>query len=253
MASLHLPTVASVDNAGRCCSSTGATVSPTLWNRGFVVGKYASTLKKAWLQFHYKNKYQYPKQRAFEVVMEAHNQSVFGGAMLDDVPHLSDWLPDLKAYPSPLQYNSAYSAMKQYFVDPGEVVARNVVEKFSSVGDGMYFRRAGPSEKVYFKPEEVHACIVTCGGLCPGLNTVIREIVCGLWNQFGVENIIGMEGGYRGFYASNTIQLDPKIVNDIHKRGGTILGTSRGGHHTTKIVNSIQDRGINQVKICIWL
>ncbi|KAI5062924.1 hypothetical protein GOP47_0021471 [Adiantum capillus-veneris] len=181
--------------------------------------------------------------------MEAHNQPLFGGTMLDDVPHLTDWLPDLKAYPSPLQYNSAYSAMKQYFVDPGEVVARNVVEKFSSVGDGMYFRRAGPSEKVYFKPEEVHACIVTCGGLCPGLNTVIREIVCGLWNQFGVENIIGMEGGYRGFYARNTIQLDPKIVNDIHKRGGTILGTSRGGHHTAKIVNSIQDRGINQVYI----
>lgn len=55
------------------------------------------------------------------------------------------------------------------------------------------------------------------------------------------------QGGYRGFYSKNTITLTPKVVNDIHKRGGTILGTSRGGHDTGKIVDSIQDRGINQV------
>ena len=47
--------------------------------------------------------------------------------------------------------------------------------------------------QVYFKSEEVKACVVTCGGLCPGLNTVIREIVCGLWNQYGVRDIIGIE------------------------------------------------------------
>lgn len=58
-----------------------------------------------------------------------------------------------------------------------------------------------------------------------------------------------LQGGYRGFYAKNTVPLDSKVVNDIHKRGGTILGTSRGGHDTTKIVDSIQDRGINQVSI----
>lgn len=56
-----------------------------------------------------------------------------------------------------------------------------------------------------------------------------------------------MQGGYRGFYSRNTIDLHPKAVNDIHKRGGTILGTSRGGHDTSKIVDSIQDRDINQV------
>lgn len=58
-----------------------------------------------------------------------------------------------------------------------------------------------------------------------------------------------MQGGYRGFYSRNTIPLTPKIVNDIHKRGGTVLGTSYGGHDTSKIVDSIQDRGINQVYI----
>jgi 6-phosphofructokinase len=60
--------------------------------------------------------------------------------------------------------------------------------------------------------------------------------------------IIALQGGYRGFYARNTINLTPKSVNDIHKRGGTILGSSRGGHDTMKIVDSIQYRGINQVK-----
>lgn len=64
---------------------------------------------------------------------------------------------------------------------------------------------------------------------------------------YNLEINCGFQGGYRGFYARNTIDLDLKTVNDIHKRGGTILGTSRGGHDTTKIVDSIQDRGINQV------
>lgn len=61
------------------------------------------------------------------------------------------------------------------------------------------------------------------------------------------ERYCDLKGGYKGFYAHNTIALTPKNVNDIHKRGGTILGSSRGGHDTTKIVDSIQDRGINQV------
>jgi hypothetical protein len=56
------------------------------------------------------------------------------------------------------------------------------------------------------------------------------------------------QGGYRGFYARNTQTLNPKVVNDIHKRGGTVLGTSRGGHDTMKIVDSIEDRDINQVR-----
>jgi 6-phosphofructokinase 1 len=119
----------------------------------------------------------------------------------------------------------------------------------NTAGDGIHFRRAGPRDKIYFRSEEVRACIVTCGGLCPGLNTVIREIVCGLWTQYDVREIYGIHGGYRGFYSQNTTDLSPKVVNDIHKRGGTILGTSRGGHDTSKIVDSIEDRGINQVYI----
>ncbi|XP_062163843.1 LOW QUALITY PROTEIN: ATP-dependent 6-phosphofructokinase 3-like [Alnus glutinosa] len=170
------------------------------------------------------------------------------GYVLEDVPHLTDYIPDLPTYPNPLQFNPAYSVVKQYFVNSDDTVTQKIVVHQSSPR-GIHFRRAGPRQKVYFEPDEVHACIVTCGGLCPGLNTVIREIVCGLYHMYGVNRILGIEGGYRGFYARNTITLTPKVVNDIHKRGGTIIGTSRGGHDTSKIVDSIQDRGINQVYI----
>ncbi|KAG1367841.1 ATP-dependent 6-phosphofructokinase 3 [Cocos nucifera] len=149
------------------------------------------------------------------------------GYILEDVPHFTDYLPDLPTYPNPLQDNPAYSVAKQYFVDVDDTVP----------------------QKVYFESDDVLACIVTCGGLCPGLNTVIREIVCGLSHMYGVSRILGIEGGYRGFYACNTMPLTLKFVDDIHKRGGTILGTSRGGHDTMKIVDNIEDRGINQVYI----
>ncbi|KAK2371341.1 ATP-dependent 6-phosphofructokinase [Trifolium repens] len=168
--------------------------------------------------------------------------------LLEDVPHLSDYITDLPTYPDPLQDNPSYAVVKQYYVNTDDTVAQQIVVHKNSPG-GTLFRRAGPAQKVYFDSEEVYACVVTCGGLCPGLNTVIRELVCGLYHMYGVQKVLGIGGGYRGFYSRNTIPLTPKIVNDIHKRGGTILGTSYGGHDTSKIVDSIQDRGINQVYI----
>nr|XP_023921035.1 ATP-dependent 6-phosphofructokinase 3-like [Quercus suber] len=170
------------------------------------------------------------------------------GYVLEDVPHLTDYIPHLPTYSNPLQDNPAYSVVKQYFVNVDDTVAQKIVVHKNSPR-GTHFRRAGPRQRVYFESDDVHACIVTCGGLCPGLNTVIREIVCGLHHMYGVKKVLGIDGGYRGFYARNTVPLTPKVVNDIHKRGGTILGTSRGGHDTSKIVDSIQDRGINQVYI----
>lgn len=170
------------------------------------------------------------------------------GYVLEDVPHLTDYIPNLPTYPNPLRSNPAYSVVKQYFVDADDTVPQKVVVHKDGPR-GIHFRRAGPRQRVYFAPDEVHACIVTCGGLCPGLNTVIREIVCALYHMYGVTKVLGIDGGYRGFYSKNTITLTPKFVNDIHKRGGTIIGTSRGGHDKPKIVDSIQDRGINQVYI----
>ncbi|CAI5476091.1 unnamed protein product [Closterium sp. Yama58-4] len=167
--------------------------------------------------------------------------------ILDDVPHISEWIPGLQMYNNPLLRSP--NRPENYFVDSEDVVCQKALIKTGSVGDIRVFRRSGPREQVAFQPQDVRAAIVTCGGLCPGLNTVIRELVWALWFRYGVRSISGIDGGYRGFYSRNLLQLDPWKVNDIHKRGGTFLGTSRGGHDSTKIVNSIEDRGINQLYI----
>ena len=108
---------------------------------------------------------------------------------------------------------------------------------------------AGPREKIFFDPSKVHAAIVTCGGLCPGLNSVIRSIVMGLWHQYGVRRISGIRYGYRGLipeFKIPTIELNPEIVSRIHTEGGTMLGSSRGfGDRVSDIVDSLESMNIN--------
>ncbi|TVR59687.1 MAG: ATP-dependent 6-phosphofructokinase [Spirochaetaceae bacterium] len=111
--------------------------------------------------------------------------------------------------------------------------------------------KAGPREKIYFSPGHVHAGIVTCGGLCPGLNDVIRAIVRCLWYRYGVERISGIRFGYRGLLPDAnipTVRLDPTYVDDIHKIGGTVLGSSRGGGERTEdIVDTIERLNLNML------
>ncbi|MCL2688832.1 MAG: ATP-dependent 6-phosphofructokinase [Chitinispirillia bacterium] len=111
--------------------------------------------------------------------------------------------------------------------------------------------KAGPRERIFFKPQKVHAAIVTCGGLCPGLNDVIRAVVMALWYQYGVNKISGIPFGYRGFLSKfnhNLIPLKPDLVKDIHREGGTFLGSSRGyGDKITEIVDVIEKHGINML------
>ncbi|RKY09744.1 MAG: ATP-dependent 6-phosphofructokinase [Planctomycetota bacterium] len=109
--------------------------------------------------------------------------------------------------------------------------------------------KAGPRQKIYFNPADVCAAIVTCGGLCPGLNDVIRAIVMCLWYRYGVKNIVGFRYGYRGFFSEFNlapINLAPAAVTDIHRRGGTILGSSRGyGGRAERIVDTLERMNIN--------
>jgi len=108
--------------------------------------------------------------------------------------------------------------------------------------------RAGPRAEVYFKSEEVHAAIVTCGGLCPGINDVIRSIVNTLEVGYGVKKISGVRYGFKGFFSGDPfMQLNRKNVRNIHNTGGSVLGSGRGGGDVQKIVESIIDNGINMV------
>ena len=95
---------------------------------------------------------------------------------------------------------------------------------------------------------------MNCGGLCPGLNTVIRELVVGLWDLCGVHQIFVVTAGSRGFYSREPIEVNPKLVHAWHKMGGTVLETSRGGFDLDKIVDAMQNRGFNQVcSISCWI
>ena len=111
----------------------------------------------------------------------------------------------------------------------------------------MKFLKAGPRKDIFFNPDEVRVAIVTCGGLCPGLNTVVKEVVSCLRSQYGVEHVYGVRNGYMGFYSSDWLPLDLEDVETIHRQGGTFLGSSRGGHDTTKICDAIEAAGVNLV------
>ncbi len=108
---------------------------------------------------------------------------------------------------------------------------------------------AGPREKIYFNPSHVHAAICTCGGICPGLNNVIRAVVRCLWYRYGVRRISGIQYGYLGLLENSVwplIPLDPDVVDDIQEKGGTILGSARGGgKQVEEIVDSLERLNIN--------
>ena len=110
---------------------------------------------------------------------------------------------------------------------------------------------AGPREMIYFTPAHVHAGIVTCGGLCPGINDVIRAIVRCLWFRYGVRRISGIQYGFKGFlpdYHFDIRTLTPDVVDDIHKLGGTFLGSARGGgKEVSKIVDSMEKLNLNML------
>ncbi len=112
----------------------------------------------------------------------------------------------------------------------------------------MYFEEAGAREKIYFDPSKVKAAIVTCGGLCPGLNDVIRSIVMELYHGYGVRNTFGVRFGLEGFipkYKHEFMELTPSSVSNIHTFGGTILGTSRGPQDSAEIVDTLERMNIN--------
>ncbi len=115
------------------------------------------------------------------------------------------------------------------------------------------FERAGPRNKIFFDPDDAKAGIVTCGGLCPGLNDVIRSIVLELEQWYKVRKILGFRYGYAGLIPNSKYQpvaLNHEVVESIHLRGGTILGSSRGDQAVKEMVKNLVDRNINML-FCI--
>jgi 6-phosphofructokinase 1 len=105
----------------------------------------------------------------------------------------------------------------------------------------------GPRESIYFDPACTRVGIATCGGLCPGLNNVIRGLVLELSENYGVTDVVGFRNGYRGLAGDfEPLPLNPLMVADIHNHGSTVLGTSRdGGRDTAAMVATLVRLGVS--------
>jgi 6-phosphofructokinase 1 len=120
-------------------------------------------------------------------------------------------------------------------------------EQFRAGVDPPAFELAGPQEKIYFDPSTLRCGIVTCGGLCPGLNDVIRSIVFCLHEKYGIAKVYGFRFGYAGLVdrsALTPIELTTRRVSQIHEVGGTVLGSSRGPQPVEDMVDTLERLGI---------
>jgi len=141
------------------------------------------------------------------------------------------------------------------FLNPDEKVQGNILIndanadlRSKALDDGC--RRANACKHIYWEPSKVKAALVTCGGLCPGLNSIIRGITNCLWMNYGVRNIMGITSGYNGLSSPGTfkpIDLTPDVVGEIHMKGGSVLKAGRGGFDAQKICNTLECLAINMV------
>ncbi|MDD6088608.1 MAG: ATP-dependent 6-phosphofructokinase [Desulfovibrionaceae bacterium] len=145
-------------------------------------------------------------------------------------------------FPTPLPYLSEKKS---------ENVLLSLNRNFSEdiAEPGLYaFEAAGPSSNLFFNPAQVSCAIVTCGGLCPGLNDVIRAVVHEAWHAYGVRRILGIRYGLEGFipdYGHAILTLTPETVEHIHQFGGTLLGSSRGPQDPEKIADFLEAQRID--------
>jgi len=154
--------------------------------------------------------------------------------------------------PSPIKRGEKGELRRSFVNDADKVVMDvdlNHINEMIKEGQNLpAFELAGPREKLYFDPSKVRCGLVTCGGLCPGLNDIIRAIVLELFYGYGVQNIYGFKYGLQGFipkFMHDIMDLKPETVANIHEMGGSILGSSRGPQPIEEIVDSIERMNIS--------
>ena len=142
-------------------------------------------------------------------------------------------------FPSPLPYHVS---------DKLRVLFNAVVDPDQPAKEEILFEVAGPRKMLFFDPQKTRAGIVTCGGLCPGLNNVIRSLVLELYHGYGVREILGFRNGYQGldpWRGGEPVPLSPEFVDDIHKAGGSALNTSRGPVDVSMAVDNLIRRKVD--------
>ena len=140
------------------------------------------------------------------------------------------------------------SPQRRTVSDQARVSSRLIRDPDAPPAEELLFELAGPRSKLFFDPRQTRAGIVTCGGLCPGLNNVIRSLFLELHYGYGVQEVLGFRGGYQGLDPTRGQEpavLTPPFVHDIHKDGGTVLGTSRGPVDVGVAVDNLIRRDVN--------
>jgi 6-phosphofructokinase 1 len=155
---------------------------------------------------------------------------------------------------SPLNRTSTPGDGAAKFIPPHRYVRRRVeVDEDIKDGEEMLFEKSGAREKIYFDPTQTRAALVTCGGLCPGLNDVIRSVFMELHMNYGVKEIIGIRHGFQGLNPDEgkpPTRLGRDLLDNIHEEGGTVLGSSRGPQDPTVMVDFLERERID-ILFCI--
>ena len=155
---------------------------------------------------------------------------------------------------SPLNLASASHPQANYFVSDSDRVRLDVVWRPESAETTPpSLEIAGPRQHIFFRPDETTAAIVTCGGLSPGLNNVIRSVFYELFENYGVQRVLGIRNGYLGLNPESGLEpiaLTKEFVEPIDKLGGTVLGSSRGGQSPAVMADFLQGRGID-ILFCV--
>lgn len=150
--------------------------------------------------------------------------------------------------PSPLNLSTIPGdEIADYVPDQARVLLNVEGNDGDAFDTSLAFEKAGPREMMFFEPKRTRAAIVTCGGLSPGLNHVIRSIVLQLYYNYGVREILGYRFGFKGMNPAEgfePIKLGPDQVRTIHARGGSYLGTSRGGENIGTMVDTLERDGV---------
>ena len=156
-------------------------------------------------------------------------------------------------FKSPLQLSTVRGDNIFNFVDEEEkfvfdLSKDNYTHCLEKGEEPLCLEKAGPRQNLFFDPSKTTAAIVTCGGLCPGINNVIRGIVMGLHYFYGIKKILGVPYGYEGLNPDKGhgfMDLTPDKVKDIHLFGGTFLGSSRGGQDVSVMVNTLAENKVD--------
>lgn len=169
---------------------------------------------------------------------------------LKSIPEQAEFEIEILGQP---RFESPLTDRKKLFVGPDNGVMvtseTRARKKLHDAGREIpFFELAGPRDKVFFDPRETSCAIVTCGGLCPGLNDVIRSITLTLANDYGITRILGFRYGFEGLSRNlkeNPLFLNPGMLETVHHQGGTIIGTSRGPQDIDEMVDTLVEWNVD--------